>query len=413
MLDAVPAPPSPVAVYLAAHPRYAVLPTPYFEPATADANYLDLDLKPASFLGHGRPWSIEIEANGTTRIPARGSSTAGSCSAFLPLGPQSPHTVVVKLFTYEQGERKLAARFPLAVRPRRFAALYTRGPFAKQVSTRWGEDGCALVLIQRHYPASFTALRHPVLYVGGDFNYQRIEGLVRYFRTHGVNAFGYKPDYDRNADESLLAMGKADRVDAKQWLALAAGGAPAHVVGLCLGGLHSRAMKYAEQGLAGPSMFASLSTVGTPHQGSALADIYNAVPALPMLHRWVTGDGRIHRYKDARIEMRAFNQQVGLQIGVPTRCIVLDATGRTLDPRYALTAPPLQWLQARETASDPRSVHTDGLILSDGQALGTPFATWQTDHAGMINDGLASTYFDAYAAHQALLRALEPTESRL
>ncbi len=40
---------------------------------------------------------------------------------------------------------------------------------------------------------------------------------------------------------------------------------------------------------------------------------------------------------------------------------------------------------------------------NDGQALGNPFAVWPCDHAGMINDGLSATFFDAYQAHLDLV----------
>jgi hypothetical protein len=95
--------------------------------------------------------------------------------------------------------------------------------------------------------------------------------------------------------------------------------------------------------------------------------------------------------------MVAFNRQVG---DVKFRGVVLDAHDRPLDRRYDVTATALRWLEGP-------GVHTDGLILSEGQAFGKPLAVWNTDHAGMINDGLAGTYFDAYAAHAKLLEGLE------
>jgi hypothetical protein len=148
--------------------------------------------------------------------------------------------------------------------------------------------------------------------------------------------------------------------------------------------------------MASHHQVASVTTVGAPHTGSRLADVYNAVGVLPALHRLVTGDPRIHKYKDAHQDMVAFNAACGVKF----RGVELDAQGRPLDRRYDVTATALRWLEG------PR-VHTDGLILSEGQAFGKPFAVWNTDHAGMINDGLAGTYFDAYAAHAKLLEGLE------
>ncbi|MDB5096154.1 MAG: hypothetical protein JWM80_575 [Cyanobacteria bacterium RYN_339] len=386
MITPPPPPQSPVAAFLAAHPRYAVLPAPYFEETAVAASHLDLDLRPGAFLGRGRAWSVEVDTGRTVRFPAHGTSTAPSCQAFLDLGAERPKKAEVRLF---DAGHHLAARFTIpTIHPRRFQAQYTVGPYSHQVSRRWGEDGASLVLIQQRYRPEFPRLKHPVVYVGGDFNYQRIENLVRYFRTHGINALGYKPDYDRDPAESLLAMGARDQRDVREWVGLNGGGS-AHLVGLCLGGILARAMQ-----AAGP--FASLTTVGTPHTGSRLADVYNGVPALPMLHRLVSGDPRIHKYKDAHEDMVAFNREVA----VGFRGVVLDAHDRVMDRRYDVTATALRCLEGAR-------VHTDGLILSEGQALGKPYAVWNTDHAGMINDGAAARYFDAYAAHEQLLETLE------
>lgn len=384
-------PTPPVADFLAAHPAFAVLPAPYFESRRSDRAYLDLDLNPRAFIGSNVPWRVELEGGGETTVLARGVN--GCCRAFMPVAGQTFDVVL-----YREGEDGPAARFPLYAHPERFTTQYTAGPYTHQASRAWGEDGAAIVLIQERYPARFDAMRHPVLYVGGDFNYQHVEGLVRYFRTHGVDAWGYKPEYDRDADEPMDALARHEQPALKAFLDLEP--AP-HLVGLCVGGLYVRALEHDL-----PHAFTSLTTIGTPHQGSKLAAFYNHTPVVPALHRWLTGDAHAHRYKDASDAVQAFNARVGTHPRVPSRWVVLDDGGHTPDPRYDLTDFALKaW---RDPGLTPSEVHTDGLILSAGQALGAPFTVWNTDHAGMINDGLASTYFDAYRAHHQLLRTLEP-----
>ena len=164
-------------------------------------------------------------------------------------------------------------------------------------------------------------------------------------------------------------------------------GSPAHALGLCLGGLHLRAMANAA---AGHEPFLSLTTVGTPNRGSELADAYNGL--------------RLgHRFKDARADVACFNALP--QSGLPVRSVVLQAS-HALDVRYMLTAPLQQALHGAETHAWPWQVPTDGLLLAEDQALGEVAAVWDTDHAGMINEGRAASYFDAYAAYEALLGGL-------
>lgn len=442
MTPHLPPAPTPVVQFLAAHPRYAVLPAPYFEPGTDARAYLDLAVRTRAFVPGHPHCQLEVDAGSVTRLEP---GPDGNFTAFIPLVDKPLTHVEVRLYqdddrisvestrhrvglehaaspvsrdnaprfgsTRHGVRRHLVARFPLYLRPWRYVTQYTRGPFAHQISREWGEDGTMLVLLQRHYPATYDRLKHPVLYVGGDFNYQHIEGLVRYFRTHGVDALGYKPDYDRKEGETMLQMAEADYPDVRRWLELASGAHSAHIIGLCVGGLLVRGLEHEDRirrEPGWPSLFASLTTVGTPNTGSRLADLYNGMTLAPTLHRLLTGDPHIHQYKDARQAMTAFNRAVGLRPEAPTRCVVLDAANRPLDNRYWFTNWPLKWLTGAEEGRAPATVHTDGLILSDGQALGRPFATWNTDHAGMINDGRAGSYFDAYAAHSALLDALEP-----
>ena len=275
----------------------------------------------------------------------------------------------------------------------------------------WGEDGCWLVLLQLRHPPEFWRRTAPVLYVGGDFNFQRIEGVVRYLRVHGVNALGYKPDYDRDPDERFMDMARADLPAIREFLRLAAGGRSTDVIGMCVGGLHARGLAWAERRELKPDhpLVASVTSVGTPHTGSELADIYNAIELLPAMHRVLTGDARIHKYKDSRADVAVFDGIVGPLPEVPHGSVVLDPQGERPDPRYDSTDWPLRLLVAWETGVPPEQVGTDGLITVSSQRHGDRIVTWKTDHAGMINDGRAATYFDAYTAHLRLVESLPRT----
>lgn len=397
------------ARFLAAHPRYEVLPAPYFEPGTRAASFVEVGLNARSYMGPNVAWHAEVDTGAVTRLPARGTSQGKGWSGFLPLGDRAVEKAEVRLYAHEHGTVRLAARIALpTIRPTRFNANYVRGPRARQLGRAWGEDGAWLVLIQLRHPPDFWRRATPVLYVGGDFNFQRIEGTVRFLRTHGVNALGYKPDYDRDPDEMFMDMARADLPDVRRFLQLAAGDRPTDVIGMCVGGLHVRGLAWAERRELRPShpLVASITTVGTPHTGSELADIYNGIELLPAMHRLVTGDARIHKYKDSRADVARFNQVVGPLPEVPHGSVVLDPQGERPDPRYDSTDWPLRWLVSAETGVSPESVGTDGLITVSSQRFGERVVTWKSDHAGMINDGRAATYFDAYQAHLELIESL-------
>lgn len=398
----------PLTAFFEQNPRYEVLPAPYFESAASDASYLDLELRPYAFLPRHSAWYAEIDTGVVQRVPAAGgASTAKVWKGFLSLGDRPISKVEVRLYAQDRTGAHLVSRIPLsAVRKTRFSAHYQRGPRAKQVATGWGEDGAWMVLIQGRYAPAFWRVPEPVVYVGGDFLYQRVEGLVRYLRTHGVNAWGFKPDFSRDADESLLEMTQNDwpvmrrfleRIDER----------PAHLVGLCLGGIHARGLAHLEhEAPGGRRLIGTVTSVGAPHRGSELADLYNAIDLVPQVHRLLTGDPNVHKYKDDRPAMADFNRRIPLTPGVPHLSVVLNAHRVGIDRRYLESDWIMRLMRAQELGVSPAEVETDGLILVEGQAFGEVASRWETDHAGMINDGRSSTHFDAYRAHLALVEQL-------
>lgn len=398
-----------LGAFFAERPRYAVLPAPYFEPGTRPESYLEVNLNARAWVGAGVAWHAEIDTGVVQRVPATGTSKTAGWAGFLPLGDRPVAKAELRIYAHEHGATRQVARVAIPrIVPTRFSTAFARGLYGRQVARDWGEDGAWLVLLQLRHAPDFFRRPEPIFYVGGDFNYQRIEGVVRYLRTHGVNAIGYKPDFDRDHDEGFLDMARHDMADVRRFLALAGGDRPADVVGLCVGGLYARGLAFAERRELKPArpLVKSVTTVGTPHHGSELADIYNAVELLPAMHRLVTGNPNIHKYKDSRHDVAAFNAEVGSVPEVPHGSVVLDPQGERPDPRYDTTDWPLKWLIAWETGVKAETVATDGLITIVGQVHGRHLATWKCDHAGMINDGRSATYFNAYRAHLELAERL-------
>ncbi|MFP5503610.1 MAG: hypothetical protein ACLGIN_14060, partial [Candidatus Sericytochromatia bacterium] len=108
-----------------------------------------------------------------------------------------------------------------------------------------------------------------------------------------------------------------------------------------------------------------------------------------------------------RPAMAAFNRAVPKAAGFPYYDVVLDPGPHRIDPRYDGMDWTLKQMVAAETGQPADQVKTDGLITVSCQAFGDRLATWPSDHAGMINDGLSSTRFDAHRAHLELVMALE------
>src|SRR5690349_3008221 len=63
-----------MTTFLHDHPRYEVLPAPYFDEAMANASYLDVELRPYSFMPRAGAWFAEIDTGVVQRVPAVGAS---------------------------------------------------------------------------------------------------------------------------------------------------------------------------------------------------------------------------------------------------------------------------------------------------------------------------------------------------
>lgn len=397
---------SGVQDFLAAHPDYAVLPPAYFDPAIGEGSDMDVHLDAGAFLAAGTPWRAEIDVGRTIRVPEAGYATQRVWEGYLSLGAAPVPHARLRLFALEHGiERHVVTVGLGAVRPTRFLSRYERGPRARQGSRDWGEQGIWLVLIQRRFAPAFSRMRAPVLYIGGDFGLNRIEGIVRYLRTHGYNTYGYRPAYDRRS-ESLAEIGRNDLGDVRGFLTTVAPGTRTHVVGICVGGLVARSLAATDAETPGPRVVESVTGIGTPNGGVELADYYNAVPLLPKLVSWLTFRPERQSFKDTAGALAGFSRQVHDPAGMPRRMIVLDAGDMRVDDAYALTGPLLQLTVGGQRGQAPWTVRTDGLVTIESQCLDGRFGTWRCDHSGMLNKGRTAETFDAYAAHRALLDAI-------
>ncbi|HEY9721363.1 MAG TPA: hypothetical protein V6D47_05075 [Oscillatoriaceae cyanobacterium] len=402
---AAPAKAAPLDDFFTAHPRFAILPAPYFDPDRTTAAYADVHLAATAFVPAGTPWyaTLSFESDhgeGYMRFPDEGTTTASGWNAFLPLGDRRIENATLSICTETPTALTEVGDIQLSVHRTRFSSLYRRGQRARQCSWRWGEDGAWLVVLQQRYAPDFYRSATPTLYLGGDFHYERVEDLVRFLRTHGVDALGYKPDYARAM--SLLQMAQTDWPDVRQYLNLT-GTHNTRLVGLCLGGLIARGLAHVSQP---EDRVLSVTTIGTPNRGSLMAELYNRMDWLQSLNRVIVGEAGSHPYQDAQDAVQAFNQAIG-PCPVPLSSVTLDAAGHRLDPRYWLMDGPLRWVTGFEAHQNPSNLHTDGLILSEDQPIGRSLGVWNTDHAGMINEGRASEYFDAYEAHLKLVQTLE------
>lgn len=398
---------SEAAGFFAARPEYAVLPPAYFDPAIAEASDFEAHLDAGAFLPPGTPWRAELEVGRTIRVPATGYATQRVWEGHFPLGTAPVPRARMRLFALERGvEREVVTVGLGTVRPTRFQSRYERGPFARQRSRDWGEQGLWLVLIQRRHAPSFSRLSAPVLYVGGDFGLGRIDRVVRYLRTHGYNVYGYNPAYGRRA-ESLAEIGQHDLPEVRAFLSTIAPGQRAHLVGICVGGLVARSMAATDAALPGRRAIASVTGIGTPNGGVELADLYNGIPHLSTAVSWALSQPERQSFKDTAGALAGFGEQVRDPADVPRRMVVLDAGDMRVDDAYAQSGPLLQLVVGLQRGQAPWTVRTDGLVTIESQSMDGRFDTWRCDHSGMLNKGRTAETFDAYAAHRALLDSIE------
>jgi triacylglycerol lipase len=166
-----------------------------------------------------------------------------------------------------------------------------------------------------------------------------------------------------------------------------------NVVAHSMGGLDAR-WALARLGLA--DRIASLTTVGTPHHGTPVADLGEGIAQRPALRAAIEGMGlHLDALRDLTTErMAGFNRTVPDVLGVAYGSVVAVARRkRDVNP---LLLPTYLWLSERAGESD-------GMVPTASQRWGEVLAEIEADHWAQIG---WSRRFDAAGFYAGLLREL-------
>lgn len=224
-------------------------------------------------------------------------------------------------------------------------------------------------------PVLCPHLDAPIVLAHGLFGFDRIGlGPVTLF-----NYFQSLPEYLRAAGNRVLVsqvppiagIERRSRVLGRR-IREAFGGEPVHLIGHSMGGLDARAL-LAGEGDAG--LVLSLTTIGTPHLGSALADFAKI------------GFGRVYRlFKALHIDhsgflditrrtARSFHRRHPTPSGVPCYSVAGD-------PEPEDVCLPLRKLHA---ILDESEGPNDGVVsVESALAFGEPLPLWRIDHLRQV-----------------------------
>ena len=182
--------------------------------------------------------------------------------------------------------------------------------------------------------------------------------------------------------------------------------APIHVVGHSMGGLDARHLLHRDlSGLAG--RVGSLSTIGTPHWGSPIADlVVGPEPSRMMRRRLYSGLRRVMGVLGLRTGAlenlttgyaRRFNDEHPAPGDVPCYCYAGSGAQAFL---LRMTS-----AYIREVGQTPEERDNDGLV-SVASAAWRPLAEppWPTDHLGEVGHSLAPPRFASSFPHLEALR---------
>lgn len=239
-------------------------------------------------------------------------------------------------------------------------------------------------------------LRHPVVLVHGMFGFDRIrvgrrvheyfKGVPRRLAREGVDVHPVR--VSPVAGVAVRAGQLAQRVEAM----------PAKRVNLVahsMGGLDAR---YAISRLGLSKRVASLTTIGTPHRGTPLADLGTEILGERLgLRKMCQSIGiGVDAFYDVTSErMAAFNREVEDARGVAYASIVGIAKGGMTRISAALLP---GYLYLSQTSGQ-----NDGLVPGDSQRWGEVLQEIDADHWAQIG---WSRSFDALAVYENLVRQL-------
>ena len=240
-------------------------------------------------------------------------------------------------------------------------------------------------------------LRHPIVLAHGVLGFDALElggkrheyfrGIPAHLRTLGCDVHLVQVPPIGSVAERAEALSRAVRsLDAER----------VHIIAHSMGGLDAR---YAISRLGLAARVASLTTIGTPHHGTPLADLGTDLLGEKLGLRRLAGALRVGTdafYALTTARMAAFNAEVPDVRGVVYGSYVgaLESASRALHP---LLAPGYLYLSRRAGAND-------GLVPASSQRWGELLGTVEADHWAQVGWG---SRFDAPALYAALFTQLQ------
>lgn len=241
-------------------------------------------------------------------------------------------------------------------------------------------------------------LEHPVVLAHGILGFDKVElgrANAAYFRGveprltqlgAKVYAFRVRPAASIAARAEDLRRA-VEALDAEK----------VNIIAHSMGGLDAR---YAVTTLGLSKKVASITTIGTPHHGTPLADLgtglWGVAPAARKLLEAMGMD--VEGFFDlTTLRMRTFNEQVKDVPGVFYGSWTAHASGRLLEMNPLLVP---TWKLIRDRAGE-----NDGLVPATSQQWGELFGTIEADHWAQIGWSRARS-FDAPIFYETVVREL-------
>jgi triacylglycerol lipase len=238
-------------------------------------------------------------------------------------------------------------------------------------------------------------LRHPVVLAHGLFGFDAVElGGVEHHYFRGVTALLEARACAVHRARVAPAASIAARAEDLAACVRAVPERRVNIVAHSMGGLDAR---YAISRLGLASRVASLTTIGTPHRGTPLADLgTDLVGERLRLRRALAALGLdLDAFYDLTTErMEAFNEAVADARGVAYASVV-GVSRRARRTHPLLVAP---WLYLRSAAGE-----NDGVVPGESQRWGEVLAEVDADHWAQIG---WSRHFDAASFYDRLLTEL-------
>ena len=251
--------------------------------------------------------------------------------------------------------------------------------------------GLVLALVRRR-PWRGARTRHPVVLAHGLFGFARIgvgpikqdyfRGVADHLRGLGVTVHTPRVPLVASVAERAAALTAAVR-------ALPPG--RVNIIAHSMGGLDAR---YAIARLGLRDRVASLTTVGTPHHGTPVADAGTSILGETLTRKLLTGVDLAALCDLTSDRLASFNREVENARGVRYGCVL--STVNAGDPVHRLLRPTAGYLRKRGLASD-------ALVPVGSQRWGRVLARVRADHWAEIGwaDGL-----DAPRFYERLARTL-------